>query len=130
MAFRLPIRKIEPKAKPVKDKGYLSWVHQLPCIITGTSPVEAAHLSTGNAMYGHSGRGMGQKASDRWALPLCPEKHREQHEGNEIVFWYRHGIDPYKMALILHGLYCEGNLDLALTVVKIQAAARRDNDYV
>ena len=118
MAFKMPAKPIEPKAKPVKDKGYLSWLHRLPCILDGSSPVEAAHLSTPNARYGHAGRGLSQKASDRWALPLSPEKHREQHEGNEIVFWDRHGIDPYVAALVLYGLYHEDNEEGAISFLK------------
>ena len=90
---------------PVKSKGYLSWLHSLPCIISHVSPVEAAHLSTPNGNYGHFGRAKGRKASDCWALPLSKEMHDKQHKGNELRFWRVHKINPYLAALILHNIY-------------------------
>ena len=101
---------LQPKtAKARKDKGYLAWLHEVPCIVTGTLPVEAAHLSTANPKYGHLGRGKGQKAHDRWALPLSPEQHRWQHHYGEEDYWRnRSHINPWQTALVLHGLYLDG----------------------
>lgn len=107
---------LQPKtAKARKDSGYLAWLHSVPCIVTGTLPVEAAHLSTAHAKYGHMGRGKGQKSNDRWALPLSPEEHRLQHHLGEKAYWFRFDrdgvtffIDPYLTALVLHGLYLDG----------------------
>ena len=104
---------LQPKtAKARKDSGYLAWLHSVPCIVTGTLPVEAAHLSTAHAKYGHMGRGKGQKAHDRWALPLSPEEHRKQHHFGEELYWRKewlsHAISPYLTALVLHGLYLDG----------------------
>ena len=100
---------LQPKtAKARKDSGYLSWLHEVPCIVTGTLPVEAAHLSTANPKYGHMGRGKGQKAHDRWALPLSSEQHRIQHMLTENTYWFNEAIDPYETALVLHGLYLDG----------------------
>ena len=100
---------LQPKtAKARKDSGYLAWLHSVPCIVTGTLPVEAAHLSTANPKYGHMGRGKGQKAHDRWALPLSPEQHRRQHDVGENRYWLFKDADPYLTALVLHGLYLDG----------------------
>lgn len=103
---------LQPKtAKARKDSGYLAWLHGVPCIVTGTLPVEAAHLSTANPKYGHMGRGKGQKAHDRWALPLSAEQHRWQHHLGEDYYWACRRIevsDPYLTALVLHGLYLDG----------------------
>lgn len=100
---------LQPKtAKARKDSGYLAWLHSVPCIVTGTLPVEAAHLSTANPKYGHMGRGKGQKSNDRWALPLSPEEHRKQHHLGEYSFWAHKRVDPYLTALVLHGLYLDG----------------------
>ena len=101
---------LQPKtAKARKDQSYLAWLHNVPCIVTGTLPVEAAHLSTANPKYGHMGRGKGQKAHDRWALPLSPDQHKDQHHLGEGYFWKcRVQIDPYLTALVLHGLYLDG----------------------
>ena len=100
---------LQPKtAKARKDGGYLKWLHGVPCIVTGTLPVEAAHLSTANPKYGHMGRGKGQKSADRWALPLNPIQHRLQHLWGEEKFWAIKKLDPYAVALVLHGLYLDG----------------------
>lgn len=100
---------LQPKtAKARKDQSYLIWLRKCPCIVTGTLPVEAAHLSTANPKYGHMGRGKGQKAHDRWALALSPEEHRLQHQWGESEYWREVGINPYLTALVLHGLYLDG----------------------
>ena len=99
------------KAKPVKSDGYLEWIRTLPCLVTIAPPrCEPAHLSTRNLVYGHMGRGKSQKSSDRWALPLSKEAHRQQHLGNERLWWKTQRINPYIAALTLHGLYT-GELD-------------------
>lgn len=90
---------------PVKSKGFLSWLHSLPCIVSHVSPVEAAHLSTPNEHYGHLGRAKGRKASDCWALPLSKELHDKQHKGNEMRFWRSHKINPHHAAVVLHNIY-------------------------
>lgn len=58
----------------VKSKKYLDWVRTLPCAITGKYGVHAHHL------IGHGQGGMGLKASDFLAFPLCPELHQELHD--------------------------------------------------
>lgn len=109
MAFE--IRKTEfqltPKRKPQKSKGYLSFIHRLPCVVTGATIVEAAHLSAAAPQYGHYGRGKGSKASDRWVLPLSPVEHRRQHSGNETAYWESVGINPHILALTIYGLFSE-----------------------
>jgi len=42
-------------------------------------------------------RGMGKKAGDEWAVPLCADHHREAHGfGNEWKFWIKHEEDPFE----------------------------------
>lgn len=94
-----------PATKAVKDRGYLDFIRTLPCVVTGTMPVEAAHVSYAAPKWGSSGRGKGQKASDRFALPLCPDQHRKQHSGNEKAFWRDHNIDPHAVCVALHSAY-------------------------
>lgn len=107
MAMRIAPRPIPAKAKPEKSKDYLAWLHELPCIVSGQSPVEAAHVSYANPVVGASGRGKAQKASDRWAVPLHPDLHRAQHEANEREWWLMNGINPHMVALVLWGLWNE-----------------------
>lgn len=106
----LQIRKASaapPKAKPVKRGSYLDFIRNLPCAVSGRSPVEAAHLSTANPPLGHYGRAKGSKAPDRWALPLSPDAHRDQHRMNELGFWRSNGVDPHILALTLFGLWSD-----------------------
>ena len=109
MAFRIAPKTIEPvrKGKPKKEADYLSALHLLPCCVTGRNGVEAAHVSFAAPFYGHLGRGKGQKAADRWALPVNPDDHRRQHSMGEREFWMAVGIDPHLLALRIHGLWTE-----------------------
>lgn len=97
------------KAKPAKSADYLSFVRQLPCIVTGSrTDIQAAHLSSAALKYGHLGRGKGRKASDRWAIPMCSEQHSKQHHtGNEMAYWKSTGRDPHMIALVLFGLWSD-----------------------
>lgn len=97
--------------KPVKAKDYFGFIHDLPCIITGSTPVEAAHVNFANRPMGAPGRGKGTKASDRWCLPLCKPMHDEQHDIGEEVFWRQHRINPHIACLVLWGLWSERGED-------------------
>lgn len=59
---------------PLKDGAYMEAVHQLPCSVTGLPGAEAHHPK-GLAW----GTGMGQKAPDATAIPLCKRIHDEYH---------------------------------------------------
>ncbi len=96
-----PMRKV---TKPAKDesakvaKDHLAWIHELPCLITGKSPVEAAHVSFASKLWGKPDRGMGRKAEDRWVVPLSSNAHAEQHAMGEKAFWKKYGLDPLVIA--------------------------------
>lgn len=51
---------------------------------------------------GKRSTGMGERPSDRWAVPLCPDCHLDgpdaQHKGSERAFWDRAGVDPFEVA--------------------------------
>lgn len=98
---------VRKSSAPKKRKDYLSFIHSLPCVVTGKSPVEAAHLSFAAIEYGHLGRAKGRKASDRWALPLHPDEHAKQHAGNERAYWASTGINPHILALVFWGLFSD-----------------------
>jgi len=108
MAFRVPTTKISALSPRKEDGAYLDFIRSLPCAVTGLYCVEAAHLSTGNKFYGHGGRGMSRKASDRWALPLSSSEHRSQHDMKEAEYWECVGIDPWVLALALWGIWSDG----------------------
>lgn len=89
-------------SKRVENPKYLDFIRQLPCIVTGRRPVEAAHISFAEPRYGKLGRGKASKESDLWTVPLHPDEHRKQHDGNERAYWQSVGIDPCVVALALY----------------------------
>lgn len=108
-AFRIANTNIQPtpKTKPVKSKDYLSFIHLLPCVVSGVHEVQAAHISFAALRYGHFGRGKSTKAHDRWCLPLSAACHAKQHSMNEQDYWRSVGIDPHLLCLIIWGLFCD-----------------------
>lgn len=108
-------------SKAVKDKDYLSYLHSLPCVVTGRMPVEAAHVSYPDPRYGKLGRGKSSKESDRWAVPLHMDEHARQHGMNERAYWRSVGIDPCILALALHAA-CP---DVGLGNIIISSTERR-----
>lgn len=123
----LAIRKPEQpyyvgKAKPKKNGPYLSFLHQLPCCVTGTYGVQAAHVSYPNTWFGAYGRGKGSKVADLFALPLSPAEHELQHSGklgSEEDYWTSKGIIPHELCLTLFGIY--SNFEEAEAVVRATA---------
>lgn len=99
-----------------KDAGYLKWLHELPCIVTGTRPVDAAHVSYADPMYGKRERGKGEKTDDRWAVPLCRAEHDKQHSMDESAYWRSVGIDPLRVALALYGV--KGDNTMAEIIIR------------
>ncbi|WP_339352770.1 Ref family recombination enhancement nuclease [Acinetobacter beijerinckii] len=50
----------------------LNEIRKLPCVVCGSSPVDAAHSNQSN-----HGKGMGLKACDSKTIPLCRNHHQE-----------------------------------------------------
>lgn len=94
-----------PNKRPDKRKAYISWLHTLPCAVTGCIGIEASHVSFPNSWYGHYGRARGTKAPDLFALPLCKSEHSRQHGMNEQVYWATVGIDPHLLGITLWAIY-------------------------
>ena len=58
--------------KPRRDSRYLQWIRTLPCAVCRTTRnIEAAHTG---------GHGLGQKAPDSTAIPLCVTHHRTAND--------------------------------------------------
>lgn len=86
----------------IENKNHLSFIRKLPCVVCGTRRhVEAAHVRMGNPLYGKPPAGMAEKPDDKWAVPLCPPHHDEQHSMNEAQFWVALAVDPLQLALAL-----------------------------
>jgi hypothetical protein len=90
-----------PERQPrEKDDVYLAWLRTQPCCICGdNTSTEAAHLRIGSVNDGKRETGMGEKPSDKWALPLCSRHHRMQHSMREDTFWQIHGLDPVALCM-------------------------------
>lgn len=48
--------------------------------------------------------GMGIKPDDKYTVPLCSKCHREQHSGDEGLYWAVRGKDPVKISLALYAV--------------------------
>lgn len=94
-----------PQRRPAKRGDYLSWLHTLPCAVTGRNDIEASHVSFANGWYGHYGRARGTKAPDLFAIPLSRAEHARSHSMNEEVYWATVGIDPHLLGLTLWGIF-------------------------
>jgi len=100
----------------VKEGGHLAFIRELPCVITGGYPVEAAHIRYMDMDYGKRGSGAAEKPDDRFCVPLTPNMHRAQHaRGDERAFWEGVGLDPIAIALALYT--CDQDRDTALAII-------------
>jgi hypothetical protein len=97
----MTLRQRQPRDE---DPAWLAIVRKMPCRVCGRpGPSDPAHLRSAAPQYGKPPTGMGEKPDDRWVLPLCRNCHDEQHRGNELSFWVRHGIpDPFAVAIALY----------------------------
>lgn len=99
---------MKKKAKPVKDEAakeradHLAFIRTLPCMITGKSPVEAAHVSFTLAIAGKADKGVGKKSDDVYTVPLAPHIHAEQHAHpkGEVGFWAEHGLTKEQLIIV------------------------------
>jgi hypothetical protein len=112
---RVPVRKkrSRPRRGPERSPEYLAWIRTLPCAVCAKGSaaaifVEAAHT---NAM---GGRGLGQKASDFSAIPLCSGHHRENPDSYHVLgekgFSHRHRINLREILLRLQTRFWHENM--------------------
>ena len=88
----------KPRRGPARDKSYLIWIRTLPCVCCGVRGAEAAHTGP---------RGLGQKASDYQAIPVCASHHR-------TGLWAYHGLSPVIWA-------AHWELDIPAIIAKLNA---------
>ena len=82
-----------PKPLRQRDRHHLRFVAQQPCLLCGREPCDPHHLKFAQD------RGLGQKVSDEFTVPLCRAHHRELHRaGKERDWWSRRGIEPLASA--------------------------------
>ncbi|BCS54753.1 DUF968 domain-containing protein [Geobacter sp. SVR] len=99
------------KVKPIRDKAYLDFIRNLPCIICGHVGSEAHHEATmGNGT-------MGGKPGDDRTLPLCYRHHAfggtarypgSRHGMGKLAgrsFWGLYDIDPEAWIIRLNSAF-------------------------
>lgn len=90
--------------RPRQHNGsHLDFVRSLPCLICAdNTSTEAAHIKYGDPRVAKRPAGFGEKSDDAFTVPMCGLHHRNQHKGNERIFWRDVGIDPIFIALALY----------------------------
>ena len=88
------LRQREPRQH---NERHLKFIRALPCVVCA-NPIctEAAHVKM--PAPGKRNVGIGEKAHDRWTVPLCGRCHRYQHSGSERGFWKSVCIDAIQLA--------------------------------
>ena len=82
-----------PEVKRLRDKQHLRFVAKQPCLVCGREPCDSHHLRFAQT------RGLAQKVSDEFTVPLCRAHHRELHRaGKERVWWSQNGLEPLESA--------------------------------
>jgi hypothetical protein len=77
--------------RPIRSTEYLEWIRTMPCVITGSFPVDAHHA------VGKHGRG--EKASDFGVIPLARELHMEYHDKGREYFENKYNVDITELVL-------------------------------
>lgn len=76
-----------------RDRKHLRFIAGQPYMVCGRQSCDPHHLRFAQA------RGIGQKVSDEFTVPLCRAHHREPHRTDkEVNWWTRLGIDPLASA--------------------------------
>ncbi len=87
------------------DEAHLGYIRSLPCCVCrDNTSTEAAHVKMAEPKAGKRGVGIGEKADDRWCVPLCGKHHRLQHKLGETPFWWGREMHPVFLALALHSV--------------------------
>lgn len=76
-----------PRPAEKSAPAYLQWLRGRNCAVSNddcVGKIEAAHVDHGGD------KGMGTKASDKFAVPMCSQHHAEQHRIGWLTFQDRH----------------------------------------
>lgn len=85
-----------PSERRLRSKAHLARLAALPCVVCEALPCHAHHLTFAQP------RGLSQKVSDEFTVPLCVEHHNALHANhNEAAWWRVQGIEPLPIALRL-----------------------------
>jgi hypothetical protein len=98
MIYTIRTTPIYSGVKPVRDPAYLRYLRQFPCAGCATTRQsrDAAHQGA---------HGLGQKASDLDAVPLCRECHKRLHKIGPVEFWSANSRDPGALQRMFRRFY-------------------------
>jgi len=96
-------------------RWHVDLVKQLPCVVTGTHPVDPHHLMrTGEPTK----RGIGMTEEGKWAIPLCRDIHRRITDTGRpeeaLMEWF--GVNARDLAMALWAK--SPDLDAMLRIVE------------
>lgn len=87
----------KPDKSQRKSEAHLALIRKLPSCLSGSKPCVPHHL-----LSVRGERGVGQKAADRWTIPLTWEEHQTfHHECTSATeeFWFvSKGVMPHALA--------------------------------
>jgi hypothetical protein len=108
----------------MEDSAHLAFIRKLPSIISGRTGCEACHVRTGDPTRRKKRTGKGQKPDDAWTLPMTPDEHRAQHDGNEMDYYRANGIaDPFEICIQLYAM--SGEVEAATAYILKIVKGRR-----
>ncbi len=113
------VARTKQKRPREENAKYLAFIRGLKCCLCGAPGPDPAHIRSANPMFGKRETGAGEKASDKWTVPLCRPHHDEQHKaGNELLWWASKGVDPFGLALALY--HATGDDEMAEGILNAQ----------
>ncbi len=86
----------------MRDLKRLAAIRKLPCVVCGSSPVDAAHSN----QSAHN-KGLGIKASDEFTIPLCRQHHIEYDQFQKMnrsqsVEWFAKMLEKTERMLSIN----------------------------
>lgn len=88
-----------------RNNSHLDFIRGLPCAVCGdNTSTEAAHVRYSDPSVAKPITGIATKPDDKFTVPLCGRCHREQHQGDERLWWAARRKDPVKLALALYAV--------------------------
>ncbi len=94
---RLP-RKSSKADEGRRSPAHRAWVRGFGCSVPGCNltPIECAHVRRA------SNSGTGFKPSDAFTISLCRDHHMESHQGGEVTFERKYGLDLMALARLFY----------------------------
>lgn len=80
------------KQKPIRSSKHLAFVRTQPCMVKYEGENCNRQAIAHHLTFLKGKRGMGQKVSDEYTIPICDFHHYDLHYIGEKFFWGSHNI--------------------------------------